>query len=98
MRQSDPSIRVPTMRREDTALRCMATMTRVRVKVMAEHATDHRSADTDWGSNCSSFTTSTTEPSVTVENTRKATHCAKRGDLVSDMMMSCMKHSFFKLS
>lgn len=69
------------------ALRCMATMISVRVKVMAEHAMDHLSADTDCDSSLS-FTTSTTEPSVMVENTRKATHCAKRGDLVSDMISS----------
>jgi len=35
------------------ALRCMATMISVRVKVMAEHAMDHLSADTDCDSSLS---------------------------------------------
>ena len=53
-----PSNLVPTMRSDVTAWRCIATMMRVRVKVMAEQATDHRSADTldsSWGSASPAF-------------------------------------------
>lgn len=56
--------------------------------VIAEQAMDQLPADVRPVVASLSFTTSTTEPNVIVEKTRKASHCTNRGDLVSFVMMN----------